>query len=92
VGRGRAGRPTAAGRPAQRGARAAADGGRGEGALRACYEFTGDPDRSAAGLLATRGAIRSGIAAYRDLGADEVVLYCWATDPDQVDRIADLVG
>lgn len=55
------------------------------------YAFTGEADRMAAGLLSTPAAIRDGLAAYRDLGADEVVLYCWATDPGQVDRIADLV-
>ncbi|GAB2840428.1 hypothetical protein GCM10027176_50310 [Actinoallomurus bryophytorum] len=26
------------------------------------------------------------------LGADEVMLYCWARDPDQVDRLADVVA
>ncbi|AGZ43715.1 hypothetical protein AFR_27270 [Actinoplanes friuliensis DSM 7358] len=28
----------------------------------------------------------------RDLGADEVMLYCWATGPEQVDRLADACG
>ncbi len=30
--------------------------------------------------------------ALADLGADEVVLYCWATDPTQLDRLADLTA
>lgn len=58
--------------------------------LRAYYAFTGDADRTAAGLLATPSAVRAGLAAFADLGADEVVCYCWATDPAQVDRLADL--
>jgi hypothetical protein len=31
------------------------------------------------------------VRAYADLGADEVVLYCWATDVAQVDRMADVM-
>ena len=53
------------------------------------YAFTGDA-RMTAGLRTTRGAVRDAIAAFADLGADEVVLYCWATDLAQLDRLADL--
>lgn len=44
------------------------------------------------GLLDTPGRIRDFIRTCEGLGADEVMLYCWASDPDQVDRLADLVG
>ena len=60
--------------------------------MAAYYAFTGDPDRMTAGLLTTRATVTGGIRAFADLGADEVVCYCWATDPDQVDRLADLTG
>ncbi|MER6066369.1 LLM class flavin-dependent oxidoreductase [Streptomyces sp. NPDC001792] len=55
------------------------------------YAFTGMADRMAAGLLTTPTAIRAAITALADLGADEVVLYCYGPDPDQVDRLADVV-
>jgi alkanesulfonate monooxygenase SsuD/methylene tetrahydromethanopterin reductase-like flavin-dependent oxidoreductase (luciferase family) len=32
------------------------------------------------------------VAAYRDLGADELVLYCYADDPSQVDDLAAALG
>jgi alkanesulfonate monooxygenase SsuD/methylene tetrahydromethanopterin reductase-like flavin-dependent oxidoreductase (luciferase family) len=40
------------------------------------------------GLLTTPAALRAAVSAYADLGADEVMFYCWSADPDQVDRIA----
>jgi alkanesulfonate monooxygenase SsuD/methylene tetrahydromethanopterin reductase-like flavin-dependent oxidoreductase (luciferase family) len=43
-------------------------------------------------LLVTPSQIRSAITAFGDLGADEVMLYCWSPDPEQVDRIADIVS
>jgi alkanesulfonate monooxygenase SsuD/methylene tetrahydromethanopterin reductase-like flavin-dependent oxidoreductase (luciferase family) len=70
------------------GAEPVVDGARS--AMTAYYAFTGDAERMAAGMLSTPAAIRDALAAYRDLGADEVVLYCWAPDPAQVDRLADL--
>lgn len=45
----------------------------------------------AEGLLTTAREIRAAVDAFRDIGADEVVLYCWTSDPDQVDRLADAV-
>lgn len=42
-----------------------------------------------AGLLTTPEQIRAAISAYASVGADEVMLYCWAPDPDQLDRIAE---
>ena len=44
----------------------------------------------AAGLLTTPAAVRAAVGAFEQLGADEVVLYCWATDPAQLDRLAEL--
>ena len=61
-------------------------------ALGAYYAGTGDAHRMTAGLLVTPAAVRDAITAYGDLGADEVVLYCWATDVDQVERLADATG
>jgi alkanesulfonate monooxygenase SsuD/methylene tetrahydromethanopterin reductase-like flavin-dependent oxidoreductase (luciferase family) len=42
-------------------------------------------------MVTTADQIRSTISGFADLGADEVMLYCWAQDPDQVDRLADFV-
>ena len=56
------------------------------------YAFTGDASRMTAGLCTTRATVRDTISAFADLGADEVVLYCWATDPTQLDRLADLTA
>jgi alkanesulfonate monooxygenase SsuD/methylene tetrahydromethanopterin reductase-like flavin-dependent oxidoreductase (luciferase family) len=48
--------------------------------------------QAAAGMLTTAAQISGFVAACRDLGADEVMLYCYGADPDQVDRLADLHG
>lgn len=56
------------------------------------YRFTGDAQRFVASLLTTAGAVRAAVRAFADLGADEVMLYCWATDPTQVERLTELVG
>jgi alkanesulfonate monooxygenase SsuD/methylene tetrahydromethanopterin reductase-like flavin-dependent oxidoreductase (luciferase family) len=61
-------------------------------AMGAYYGFTGAADRMLAGLLTTPERVRDAVRAYADLGADEVVLYCWATDVAQVDRMAELVS
>ena len=60
--------------------------------MAAYYSFTGEPDRMTAGLLTSPKTVDAGIRAFADLGADEVVCYCWATDPEQVDRLAELAG
>lgn len=60
-------------------------------AMHAYYAFTGMPDRMVAGLLTTPTGIRDAIAGFTDLGADEVMLYCYGLDPHQVDRLADLL-
>ncbi|MFJ9041236.1 LLM class flavin-dependent oxidoreductase [Streptomyces sp. NPDC102406] len=59
--------------------------------MHAYYTFTGMADRMVAGMLTTPTEIRNAIAAFSDLGADEVMLYCYGLDPDQVDRLADLL-
>ncbi|WP_405647933.1 LLM class flavin-dependent oxidoreductase [Streptomyces uncialis] len=60
-------------------------------AMHAYYAFTGMADRMVAGLLTTPTGIRDAIAGFAGLGADEVMLYCHGLDPDQVDRLADLL-
>jgi alkanesulfonate monooxygenase SsuD/methylene tetrahydromethanopterin reductase-like flavin-dependent oxidoreductase (luciferase family) len=59
--------------------------------MRAYYGFTGMADRMVAGMLTTPAEIRDAIAAFTDLGADEVMLYCYGLDPTQVDRLADVL-
>lgn len=65
---------------------------RAHDALKEYFRFPGGPARMADSLLTTPGAIRSVIAAYAGLGADEVMLYSWAPGLDQVDRLADVVA
>ncbi|MFC4504411.1 MULTISPECIES: LLM class flavin-dependent oxidoreductase [Streptomyces] len=55
------------------------------------YEFTGRAGYMADALLTTPERIRAAVADLAGIGADEVVLYCWAPDPDQVDRLAEAV-
>lgn len=59
--------------------------------LRRYYAFTDYVDGIASGMLRGAEAVRRAITAYTDLGAHEVILYCWSADPDQVDRLADIV-
>ncbi|MGW3989494.1 LLM class flavin-dependent oxidoreductase [Streptomyces sp. NPDC004830] len=58
-------------------------------AMHAYYAFTGRADHMVAGLLTTPGGVREAVTAFAGLGADEVLLYCYGTDPDQVDRLVD---
>lgn len=58
-------------------------------AMHAYYAFTGMADRMTAGMLTTPAEIREAIARYADLGADEVMLYCYGLDPAQADRLAE---
>jgi alkanesulfonate monooxygenase SsuD/methylene tetrahydromethanopterin reductase-like flavin-dependent oxidoreductase (luciferase family) len=55
------------------------------------YAFTGRAEYMSEGLLTTPDAIRAAVAGYAGIGADEVILYCWAADPDQVGRLAEAV-
>ncbi|MGW3951924.1 LLM class flavin-dependent oxidoreductase [Streptomyces sp. NPDC004752] len=57
--------------------------------MHAYYTFTGMADRMVAGLLATPTEVGDAIARFADLGADEVMLYCYGLDASQVDRLAD---
>ncbi|MFD4602970.1 LLM class flavin-dependent oxidoreductase [Streptomyces sp. NPDC058464] len=64
-------------------------------ALRAYYAFTGDDalygaDETVRRMLTTTRDLRDTIKAYGDLGADEIMLYCWSSSVDQVDRLAEL--
>jgi alkanesulfonate monooxygenase SsuD/methylene tetrahydromethanopterin reductase-like flavin-dependent oxidoreductase (luciferase family) len=61
--------------------------------IRSYYRFTGPyADQQAANLVTTESGVRAALQAFEDIGADEVIFYCWATDPDQVDRFADATG
>ncbi|SHG24374.1 LLM class flavin-dependent oxidoreductase [Streptoalloteichus hindustanus] len=60
-------------------------------AMSAYYAFTGRPEYMVSGMLTTADGIRSAIGQFADLGADEVMLYCHGRDPDQVDRIAEIL-
>ncbi|TCO43782.1 LLM class flavin-dependent oxidoreductase [Actinocrispum wychmicini] len=57
------------------------------------YDFTGEyATRIADALVTSDAGIRAVIKAFSDIGAEEVMLYCWSTDPHQVDRIATLIA
>lgn len=43
-------------------------------------------------LITTREGVREAAAASADLGADELILYCWSTDPDQIGELASVVA
>lgn len=58
----------------------------------AYYEFSGRADYMVAGMLTTPDDIRTAIKQFDDLGADEVMLYCYGADADQVDRLADVIS
>ncbi|REK88695.1 LLM class flavin-dependent oxidoreductase [Streptomyces inhibens] len=60
--------------------------------LRAYYQPADFTEHVVKGLLTTPAQIREAVAAYRAIGADEVMLYCWSPDPDQVERLADAVS
>jgi alkanesulfonate monooxygenase SsuD/methylene tetrahydromethanopterin reductase-like flavin-dependent oxidoreductase (luciferase family) len=60
--------------------------------IRSYYAFTEYADQIAGSLCTTSGGLRDAVAAFGDIGADEVMLYCWASDPDQVDRVADAIS
>ncbi|WP_405842754.1 LLM class flavin-dependent oxidoreductase [Streptomyces platensis] len=59
--------------------------------LRAYYAPHSYTDHVVNGLLTSGDQIREAVAAFRAIGADEVMLYCWAPDPDQVERLAGAV-
>jgi alkanesulfonate monooxygenase SsuD/methylene tetrahydromethanopterin reductase-like flavin-dependent oxidoreductase (luciferase family) len=53
------------------------------------YAFTGQPMGAP---VNDPGEIADLVGRYREFGADELVLYCYGEDPDQVDRLAELLG
>lgn len=59
--------------------------------VRAYYAPHSFTDHVVNGLLTTGDRIREAVAVCREVGADEVMLYCWAPDPDQVERLAGAV-
>jgi alkanesulfonate monooxygenase SsuD/methylene tetrahydromethanopterin reductase-like flavin-dependent oxidoreductase (luciferase family) len=58
-------------------------------AIAGYYSFTGRDDWGKP--VSDPGELVELIGRYREFGADELVLYCYGDDPDQVDRIAELV-
>ncbi|MFJ9783027.1 LLM class flavin-dependent oxidoreductase [Amycolatopsis sp. NPDC101161] len=66
---------------------------RGLAAIAAYYRSLGPyAEKVLEDVLTTPDRLREAVATYERLGADEVVVYCWTTDVDQVDRIADAAG
>ncbi|MEU8896370.1 LLM class flavin-dependent oxidoreductase [Nocardia sp. NPDC048505] len=61
-------------------------------AMGAYYEFSGRADYMVAGMRSTPAEIRTAAAQFADLGADELICYCYGADPAQVDRIADALA
>ena len=59
--------------------------------MHAYYEFTGMASQMVSGMLTTAAGIRDAIARFADLGADEVMLYCYGLDHAQADRLADIL-
>jgi alkanesulfonate monooxygenase SsuD/methylene tetrahydromethanopterin reductase-like flavin-dependent oxidoreductase (luciferase family) len=57
-------------------------------AIAAYYAFTGRPGWGEP--LSDPARIADTVAAYRDFGADELVMYCYADDPAQVDALAEI--
>jgi alkanesulfonate monooxygenase SsuD/methylene tetrahydromethanopterin reductase-like flavin-dependent oxidoreductase (luciferase family) len=65
----------------------------GEAYLREYYAFTGHfAERIAAELLTTPEAVADRLRGYEEAGCDELVLLPATSDPDEVDRLADLLG
>jgi alkanesulfonate monooxygenase SsuD/methylene tetrahydromethanopterin reductase-like flavin-dependent oxidoreductase (luciferase family) len=61
-------------------------------AISAYYDFIDFTDKVVNGMLTTPEAIRQAVTAFTDVGADEVMLYCWSSDIEQIDRFADVVA
>ena len=57
-----------------------------------CRELGPMADGFAASVPATPEAIRGMIGAFGAVGLDELVLWPCVPEPDQVDRLADLLG
>ncbi|ATL65082.1 LLM class flavin-dependent oxidoreductase [Nocardia terpenica] len=61
-------------------------------AIATYYKFSGHANHMTNGMLTTPHQIQTAITQFEALGADELMLYCWDRDPDQVNRIADIIG
>ena len=59
--------------------------------MHAYYTFTGMASQMVSGMLTTAADVRDAIAGFADLGADEVMLYCYGLDPAQADRLAEIL-
>ncbi|MGK8522140.1 LLM class flavin-dependent oxidoreductase [Nocardia asteroides] len=59
--------------------------------MAAYYAFSDYTEGIVAGMLTTPEQIRATLARFGDLGADEVIFYCYGRDADQVDRLADVL-
>lgn len=69
------------------------NGGRGRTNLLNYYATMPPFDQyKSAALRTTELQIREAIHTVEQLGADEVILFTWSTNIDQIDRIADLIG
>jgi hypothetical protein len=67
--------------------------GRGGDYLRHYYAFLGPmAETIATSILTSLEALRGAIAAFAEVGVDELVLWPCTPDLDQIDRLADLVG
>ena len=65
----------------------------GDAYMRDYYAFTGGfVERIAAGLLTTPESIREQIRGYADAGCDELVLLPATSNPEELDRLAEVVG
>jgi alkanesulfonate monooxygenase SsuD/methylene tetrahydromethanopterin reductase-like flavin-dependent oxidoreductase (luciferase family) len=64
----------------------------GDAYMRDYYAFTGGfVERIAAGLLTTPEAIREQVRGYADAGCDELVLLPATSDPQELDRLAEVL-
>jgi alkanesulfonate monooxygenase SsuD/methylene tetrahydromethanopterin reductase-like flavin-dependent oxidoreductase (luciferase family) len=67
--------------------------GRGAAYMRDYYAFTGPfAEKIVEGLLTTPQAVAAQVRGYAEAGCDELVLLPAVTDPEQADRLADVVG
>ncbi|QBD80381.1 LLM class flavin-dependent oxidoreductase [Ktedonosporobacter rubrisoli] len=49
-------------------------------------------DYKARDMLTSRQQARDAIAAFRDIGADELMFYSWSSDPEQIERLIECIG
>jgi alkanesulfonate monooxygenase SsuD/methylene tetrahydromethanopterin reductase-like flavin-dependent oxidoreductase (luciferase family) len=61
-------------------------------ASRAITEYYAFADREWGAPVSDPGELVDLVGRYREFGADELVLYCYGDDPDQVDRLAELLA